>query len=146
MLLALMSATTVVGNNRRARWPLLPFFRRKDEERGLCGSANQIACLRVKAHSYPIYRAKTGTLNSAFQIADEGAIKACLLMEFHLGETELLSHCPHDFTKRPLHASTRLNLFSTFGHLRTHGALPSVVGQRVVTDNLQENSVLEARL
>jgi len=140
-----MSATTGVGNHRRARWPELPFFGRKDEEMGLCGSADQVACLRVKARSYPINRAKAGTLNSAFQIADEGAIKACLQVEFHLREPQPFSHGPHYFTKRPFHASTGLNLFSTFGHLCTHGAPLSAVGQRVVTDKLEEKSLPGAR-
>jgi hypothetical protein len=140
-----MSATTSVGNHRPYRWPQLPFFRRKDEERGLCGSADQVACQRVKTRSYPINRAKARTLNSAFQIADEGAIEACLQVEFHLREPKLLSHGPHYFTKRPFHASTGLNLFSTLGHLHTHRAPLSAVGQRVVTDKLEENNLPEAR-
>ncbi len=109
----------------------------------LCGSAHQIARLRVQARRHPINRAKARTLNSAFQIADEGAIKTCLQMEFHLREPKFLSHGPHYVTKRPFHASPGLNLFSTFGHLGRHGAPLSAVGQRVVTDKLEENSHVE---
>ena len=123
----------------------LPFFGWKDEERRLCSSADQIACLRVKASSYPINRAKAGTLDSALQVADEGAIKACFQVECHLRQPKFLAHGPHYFTKRPFDASTGLNLFSTFGHLRKHGALLSAVGQRAVTDKLNKNSDLRAR-
>ena len=83
-------------------------------------------------------------MDSTFQIADECAIKASLQVEFHLREPKLFSHGPHYVTKRPFHASTGLNLFSTFGHLPRHGAPLSAVGQRVVTDKLDEAA--EARL
>jgi hypothetical protein len=82
-------------------------------------------------------------LDSTFQIADEGAIKASFQVEFHLRQPKLFSHRPHDFTKCPLHTSPGLNLFSTFGHLRTNGAPLSAVGQRALTDNLSENTTPE---
>ena len=130
-----MSATTYVGNDRRIGWPESAFVRWKHEERGLCGAANQISWRRVESGSHPIDCAKAGTLNSAFQIANERTIQASLQVELHLRQPEFLSHRAHYFSKRSLHASTRLNLFSTFGHLKEHRALLSVVGQRVVTDN-----------
>jgi len=74
-------------------------------------------------------------LNSAFQIANERAIKPSLYVEFHLRQPEVFSQLSHYFSKRPFHASTRLNLFSTLGHLGKHRALLSAIDQRVVTDN-----------
>ena len=129
-----MSATTIVGNYRRVRWLASPFIRRKDEERGFCGPADQVTCWHVEAGSHPIDGAKAGTLDSAFQIADERAIKASLQVEFHLRKPKIFARGPQYFTKSPFHASTRLNLLSTFGHLEDHPERMSVVGQRAVTD------------
>ena len=134
-----MSATTVVGNNRRPRWPLSAFVRRKDEKRGFCGTADQVTWWHVEASSHPIDGAKAGTLDSTLQIADEGAIKASLLVEFHLRKPKIFACGPHYFAKRPFHASTRLNLLSTLGHLEEHPERLSAVGQRVVTDNCRSS-------
>jgi hypothetical protein len=131
----LMSATTVVGNNRRPDEPLLAFIRRKDEKRGFCGAADQVTWRHVEAGSYPIDGAKAGTLDSTLQIADEGAIKASPLVELHLRKSKIFARGPHYFAKRSFHASTRLNLLSTLGHLEEHPERLSAVGQRVTTDN-----------
>jgi hypothetical protein len=66
-------------------------------------------------------------------------------MEFHLGDAKLFAHCSHHLSERSLHARTRLNLFSTFGHPDKHLDPLSAVGQRAVTDNPRK-SQLEGRL
>ena len=117
----------------------LAFVRWEDEERGFGGPADQVTGRHVEAGSYPIDGAKARTLDSAFQIADEGAIKPSLQMEVHLREPKIFSRGPQYFAKRPFHARTRLNLLSTLGHLEEHPERLSAVGQRVVTDNCKLN-------
>ena len=145
MLSALMSATTVVGNDRRVFRPALAFVRREDEERGFCGSADQVPWRHVEASSHSIDGAKAGTLDSTFQVADERAIKPSLQMELHLRKPKTLSRGPHHFAKRPFHARTRMNLLSTLGHLEEHPGRLSAVGQRAVTDNCKLNGKREGR-
>lgn len=130
-----MSATAVVGNNRRAPCSVLAFVRREDEERGFCGTADEVTWRHVEASSHPIDGTKAGTLDSAFQVADEGAIKPSLHVELHLRKPKIFSGRPHYFAKRPFHARTRLNLLSTLGHLKEHPERLSAVDQRAVTDN-----------
>jgi hypothetical protein len=74
-------------------------------------------------------------LDSAFQVADERAIKPSLQVEFHLRKPKIFPRGPHHLAKCPFHACTRLNLLSTLGHLEEHPERLSAVGQRVVTDN-----------
>ena len=122
------------------------FIRRENEERGLCGTADEVSWRHVEASSYPIDGAKARTLDSAFQVADERAIKPSLQMDVHLREPKFFSRGPHYFAKRPFHARTRLNLLSTLGHLEEHPVRLSAVGQRVVTDNYTLNGREEGPL
>lgn len=139
-----------VGNNRRRQRPTIPplaasaFIHREDEERGLCGTADEISWRHFETGSHSIDCAKAGALDSAFQVADERTIEPSLQVECHLREPKILSGSPHYFAKRPFHTGTRLNLLSTLGHLEEHADHLSAVGQRAVTDKPEESS-LEAR-
>jgi hypothetical protein len=118
MLPGLLSATTYVGNNLRIRstQPSI-LVGWKDEIWRFCGASNQVAGRNFEASGNPINCAKAGTLNSALQVANERPIKTSLQVEFHLRDAKLFPHRSHYFSKRPLHARTRLNLFATLGHL-----------------------------
>jgi hypothetical protein len=120
-------------------------FAWKDEIGRLCSSANQVARRDVEACCYSIDCSKAGTLNSAFQVANERAIKPSLHVEFHLRHAEIFPHRSHYFSERSFHASARLNLFSTVGHQQGNPELLSAIGQRVVTDNRKVNELAEGR-
>jgi hypothetical protein len=95
----------------------------------------------VRSYSEPLgdskNRSKTGALHPAFEITDEGAIQPGPHVQCHLRHPEFMPCGSHYFSKRLFHARARLNLLPTFGHLKKHRPLLSVVGQRAVTDILE---------
>ena len=125
---------------------LLTFVRREDEKMGFRGTTHEVARRRVEASSHSIDCAKARTLNSTLQIADECPIKPSFQVKLHLRHAEFFSDCPDHFSKRPLHTRAGLDLFSTLGHVKTHRALLSAIGQRVVTDNRRMGTSAEGVL